>query len=83
MILNIVVLGGKNIRRGHGVFLRHKICGGRWVKIEPLRTPLIVYRIAYRQEVSVADVMEILSGSLQWNLNFIRATRGWEVRIFA
>lgn len=40
---------------------------------------MIVYRIACRKEVSVAEVMEISSGSLQWNLNFIRATHDWEV----
>lgn len=89
MVLN----GGKTLE--DGVFYRHTRFmvgdGSRirfwhdiWHGDRALKdTFLIVYRIACRQEASVAEVMEISGGSLQWNVNFIKAAHDWEVGFLA
>lgn len=40
-------------------------------------------RIAHEQKTSVAELLGISKGSLQWNLGFIRATHEWEIGVFS
>jgi len=39
--------------------------------------------IAWVKDASVADNMEILGRSIQWNVNFVREAHDWEVDVFA
>ncbi|KAG6713549.1 hypothetical protein I3842_05G158900 [Carya illinoinensis] len=40
-------------------------------------------RVAREQEALMADILEMLGGSIQWNVNFIRAPHDWEVGSFS
>lgn len=42
-----------------------------------------MFRIAHEQEASVAELLGISKGSLQWNHGFIRATHEWEIGVFS
>jgi len=41
------------------------------------------FGIARVKDASVADNLEILGGSIQWNVSFVREAHDWEVDIFA
>jgi hypothetical protein len=41
-----------------------------------------LYGIARVKDASVADNMEILGGSFQWNVSFVREAHDWEVDVF-
>jgi hypothetical protein len=42
-----------------------------------------LYGIARVKDASMADNMEILGGSVQWNASFVREAHDWEVDVFA
>jgi hypothetical protein len=42
-----------------------------------------LFGIARVKDASVADNIEILSGSIQWNVSFVREAQDWEVDVFA
>jgi hypothetical protein len=42
-----------------------------------------LFGIARVKDVSVADNMEILGGSIQWNVSFVKEAHDWEVDVFA
>jgi hypothetical protein len=35
------------------------------------------------KDASVADNLEVLGGSIQWNMSFVREAHDWEVDVFA
>jgi hypothetical protein len=41
-----------------------------------------LFGIARVKDASVADNMEILGGSIQWNVSFVREAHDWEVDVF-
>jgi hypothetical protein len=41
-----------------------------------------LFGIARVKDASVADNMEILGGSIQWNVSFVREAHDWEVDLF-
>jgi len=41
------------------------------------------FGIALVKDASVADNMEVLGGSTQWNVNFVTDAHDWEVSVFA
>jgi hypothetical protein len=43
----------------------------------------ILFGIAQVKDAFVADNMEILGGSIQWDVSFIREVHDWEVDVFA
>jgi hypothetical protein len=43
----------------------------------------VLFGIAWVQDASVADNMEILGGSIQWNVSFVREAHDLEVGVFA
>jgi len=42
-----------------------------------------LFGIARVKDASVANNMEILGGSIQWNVSFVREAHDWEVDVFA
>jgi hypothetical protein len=42
-----------------------------------------LFGIARVKDALVADNMEVLGGSTQWNVSFVREARDWEVGVFA
>jgi hypothetical protein len=44
---------------------------------------LVLFGIASVKDAPVADNMEILGGSTQWNMSFVRKAHDWEVDVFA
>jgi hypothetical protein len=44
---------------------------------------LDLFGIARVKDASVADNMEILCGSIHWNMSFVREAHDWEVDILA
>jgi hypothetical protein len=42
-----------------------------------------LFGIARMKNASVADNMEVLDGSTQWNVSFVREAHDWEVGVFA
>lgn len=42
-----------------------------------------LFGIARVKDASVADNMEVLGGSTQWNVSFVREAHDWEVDVFA
>lgn len=50
----------------------------------PLKVAFLgLYDIASTKDASVANNLELLGGSNQWNLNFVRVAHDWEVNVFA
>jgi hypothetical protein len=43
----------------------------------------VLFGIAHVKDAFVADNMEILGGSIQWDVSFIREVHDWEVDVFA
>jgi hypothetical protein len=43
----------------------------------------VLFGIAQVKDASVADNMEVLGGSIQWNMSFVREAHDWEVDVFA
>jgi hypothetical protein len=43
----------------------------------------VLFGIAWEKDASVADNMEILGGSIQWDVSFVREAHDWEVDVFA
>jgi len=43
----------------------------------------VLFGIARVKDVSVADNMEVLGCSIQWNVSFVREAHDWEVDVFA
>jgi len=43
----------------------------------------VLFGIARMKDASVADNMEVLSSSIQWNVSFVREAHDWEVDVFA
>jgi hypothetical protein len=43
----------------------------------------VLFGIAREKDASVADNMEILGGSIQWDVSFVREAHDWEVDVFA
>jgi hypothetical protein len=43
----------------------------------------VLFGIACVKDASVADNREVLGGSIQWNVSFIREAHDWELDIFA
>jgi len=43
----------------------------------------VLFGIAWVQDASIEDNMEILGGSIQWNVSFVREAHDWEVGVFA
>jgi hypothetical protein len=42
-----------------------------------------IYNIAYVKDASGTVYLELSSGSLKWNVSFIRAAHDWEMDVFA
>jgi hypothetical protein len=42
-----------------------------------------LFGIAWVKDASVVDNMEVLDGSTQWNVSFVREGHDWEVGVFA
>jgi len=42
-----------------------------------------LFGIAQVKDASVSDNMEILGGSIQWNVSFVREAHDWEVDVLA
>jgi hypothetical protein len=42
-----------------------------------------LFGIARVKDASVANNMEVLGGSTQWNVSFVREAHDWEVGVFA
>jgi hypothetical protein len=42
-----------------------------------------LFSMAQVKDASVADNMEVLSGSTQWNVSFVKEAHSWEVGVFA
>jgi hypothetical protein len=42
-----------------------------------------LFGIACVKDASVVDNMEVLGGSIQWNVSFIREAYDWELDVFA
>jgi hypothetical protein len=85
----------KNIRKGWETFsrfIRYEVGdGGRtrfwhdlWCGDTVLKEVFPdLFGIARVKDAFVADNMEILGGSIQWNVNFVRKAHDWEVDVFA
>jgi hypothetical protein len=43
----------------------------------------VLFGIARSKNASVAANVELLGGSIQWNVNFTREAHDWEVGVFA
>ena len=43
----------------------------------------VLYNIALVKEASLAANMDLSSGTIHWNINFIRLTHDWEVEMLA
>jgi hypothetical protein len=42
-----------------------------------------LFGIARVKDASVADNMEVLGGSIKWNVSFVREMHDWKVDVFA
>jgi hypothetical protein len=85
----------KNIRKGWETlkgFTRHMVGDGTrisfwhdlWCGDSVLKVVFPVsYEIACEKNALVAANMQMLGGSNQWNVSFIRKTHDWELEVFA
>jgi len=85
----------KNIRKGWETFssfirfevgdgVRTKIWHDLWCGDTILNEAFpVLFGIAWVQDASIEDNMEILGGSIQWNVSFVREAHDWEVGVFA
>jgi hypothetical protein len=85
----------KNIRKRWGIFFglsrlevgdgaRTKFWHDLWCGDRVLKEAFpILFGIARMKDASVADNMEVLGGSIQWNVSFVREAHDWEVGVFA
>jgi hypothetical protein len=70
----LVVGDGRRISFWHDLW-----CGDTVLKV----AFLVLFGIACVKDASVADNREVLGGSIQWNVSFIREVHDWELDIFA
>jgi len=85
----------KNIRKRWGSFsgfsrlevgdgVRTKFWHDLWCGDRVLNEAFpVLFGIARMKDASVADNMEVLGGSIQWNVSFVREAHDWEVGVFA
>jgi len=85
----------KNIRKRWGIFsgfsrlevgdgVRTKFWHDLWCGDMVLKEAfLVLFGIAQMKDASVADNMEVLGHSIQWNVSFVREAHDWEVGVFA
>ena len=85
----------KNIRKGWETFfgfarfevgdgVRTKFWHDLWCGDRVLKEVFpILFGITRMKDASVADNMEVLGGSIQWNVSFVREAHDWEVDVFA
>jgi hypothetical protein len=85
----------KNIRKGWDTFrgfTRHVVGNGTkisfwhdlWCGNSVLKLAFpVLYGIARDKNASVADNLEVLGGSNQWNVSFTREAHDWELEVFA
>jgi hypothetical protein len=85
----------KNIRKRWGIFfdfsrlevgdgVRTKFWHDLWCGDRVLKEAFpVLFGIARMKNASVADNMEVLGGSTQWNVSFVREAHDWEVGVFA
>jgi hypothetical protein len=57
----------------------HDLCCGDTVLKEVFP---VLFGIARVKDASVADNIEVLSSSIQWNVSFVREAHDWEVNVF-
>jgi hypothetical protein len=74
--------GFSRLEVGDGVrtkFWHDLWCGNRVLKeVFP-----VLFGVARMKDASVADNLEVLGGSIQWNVSFVREAHDWEVGVFA
>jgi hypothetical protein len=85
----------KNIRKWWGSFsglsrlevrdgARTKFWHDLWCRDRVLKESFpVLFSIARMKDASIADNMEVLGGSIQWNVSFVREAHDWEVSVFA
>jgi hypothetical protein len=85
----------KNIRKGWEIFsgftrfevgdgIRTKFWHDLWCGDTVLKEAFpVIFGIARVKDASVVDNMEILGGSIQWDVSFVREAHDWKVDVFA
>jgi hypothetical protein len=64
--------------------IRTKFCHDLWCGDTVLKEAFpVLFGIAWVKDASVADNMEVLGGSILWNMSFVREAHDWEVDVFA
>jgi hypothetical protein len=63
---------------GRRISFWHDLCGDTVLKV----AFLVLFGIACVKDASVADNREVLGGSIQWNVSFIREAYDWELDLF-